>query len=739
MTCWRKVTKQCALFILIALVCCQGSADTKELFDTENVQTSDEPVRILADSVTYDRNQGLYEAQGDVEIYWAEQTLEADYVEFYEVAYVARATGNVTYTKGEDRLDCQYLEINLENKQGQIREGKLFYKEGNVHLSGTNLQKVGEDHYILENGDITTCDGERPPWKISYKEADVTVEGWAEVRHATFNIKNIPVLYTPYVRFPAKVKRQTGFLMPSFGYSSSEGAVLNNEFFWAISENTDATFYIDAATNKGPGFGTEYRYVTSDTNYGRLYGYYTYESSRYQEDEFKYPPGNLDRSQNRWNLVYEGKEDFTDDLFFRAWVNLVSDKQYYADYGYTSVEQTAESIESTAFITRLWNQQGFSLVGDFEYNKDLEENFQKEDYQGIPSQDKPDPVNRYPQILLTGLPRLLGTTPLYLALDSSYTNFYRNRGVEGSRVTMNPHLTWPVRLWDNYRFETEGGVLQTLYFDTHNKELGQDFDNNRTLFHFRTALSTKFMKVFQSVGNAERKYRHTIEPELSYNYIPDKDDQQEDYPQYDGGDEIEEENRIMVALTNRLMSKLFRANDDSTASESEVLYAKIGQAYDASTSDDPFSNSFLEVRTRPVPFLYLKSALEYDWYNEEFDKFNTLAMIDDYRGDAVSAEYRYTNQDPEETDGTANVESLTTRAELVLTDWLSAFFRNRHDLRASRNLQTVVGLDYQAQCWGAILSYRKRASTDGRESDKTIMIEFVLRGIGKVGGFESGG
>ena len=736
-----RIKQTLTIILLLLVVFSSNLVYPESLLDPAKIQTSDEPVTIVADSVSYDKPTGVYSAAGNVEITWGNQTLTADRVEFNDQTQNAQAEGNVLLTKGADSLDCEYLEINLGTQDGHIKDGKLFYKEGNVRLSGTHLEKVGDDHYVLENGDLTTCDGDRPPWKISYKEADVTVEGWAKVKHATFKIKNVPVLYTPYLMFPAKTKRQTGFMVPSFGYASSEGAILNNEFFWAISESTDATFYLNLASSKGPGIGGEYRYVTGKNGFGRLYGYYANESSSYQRDEYDEDGGRgiLDRERDRWNLVYEGQENFTDDLFFRARIDLVSDKQYYADYDYQTVKRTAESVESTAFLTNHWNKQGFSLVGDIEYNKDLEENYQKQDFADTPPQDDPDSVNRYPQILLTGLPRLLGPTPLFFALDSSYTNFYRDQGVEGSRVMVDPSVTVPLALGDNYRLETQGGLLQTVYFDTHNKEKGQDFDDSRTLFHFRTALSTKFMKVFQSADDPRKKYRHTIEPELSYHYIPHKNDQTEDYPQYDKVDNVDQENRIEIAFTNRLMSKMFRPHDADTDTEKEIVFARIGQAYDASASNDPFSNSFLELRTRPASFLYFKSTIEYDWYNEEFDVFNSLIDLNDNRGDSLSFEYRYSNRDPEDTDGTANVESITASGTVVFTDWLSAFFRSRQDLREDRDLNTVVGLDYQASCWGTILTYSERSSTDGRDRDKKVMIEFVLKGIGKVGGFGSGG
>ena len=78
----------------------------------------------------------------------------------------------------------------------------------------------------------------------------------------------IPVLYTPYLVFPAKKKRQTGFLAPQMGVSSRWGYFINQPFFWAISDSTDATFYANYMTKRGNKMGAEFRYALSETTKG---------------------------------------------------------------------------------------------------------------------------------------------------------------------------------------------------------------------------------------------------------------------------------------------------------------------------------------------------------------------------------------------------------------------------------------------------------------------------------------
>ena len=661
-------------------------------------------IQIIANSMSYNKETGVYKAYGNAEIHQVGRTLKANIIEYYYRTQTARAQGNVVLTEGDDILQCEYLEVNLETKEGLVRGGELFYQKGNFYLKGNYIQKLGENRYRIENGEFTTCNGKRPSWKFACKKADVTLEGLARVKGATFKIKDYPVFYFPYFVYPTRTKRQSGFLMPSVGSSSSEGVNFNNTFFWAISPNTDATAYLDMTTGKGIGLGGEYRYITSKTSRGRFYGYFISEKNSYRRDKYDQL---LDREKKRWNVFYKGKKDFDQNLFARFKVDLVSDRQYFKDYESQTTRRTAERTENSAFLTKHW--KGLSLVGDFEYNKDL-------------LKSNATTVQRYPEIFFTAIPQVITHTPFFFSLDSTYNNFSRDEGQEGDRFDFKPRVILPLRFYKNFLLQSEAGYRQTLYFDTSDDE---GLDNSRSLFNFRSELSTKFMKVYGGQGNPRRKFRHTIEPEIVYTYITDE--KQEDLPLYDEVDRIQKQNRFAYAITNRVVGKYYRP--DNSSWEREILFLRIGQYYDSSTSHDPFSNFFLELRSRPTSFWYIKSNLEFDIYDNEFEAFNTLFRFNDRRGDFLRFEYRFSKD---------RDEAISTHADIKLSRDFGVFFQNRQARQEGRNLETTFGIDYHPQCWGTILSCRIRPGTEGRDRETKFMVEFYLKGIGKVGGLEAG-
>ena len=81
------------------------------------------------------------------------------------------------------------------------------------------------------------------------------------LRNAVFQVKGVPLLYTPFLYYPTKRDdRATGILLPTYGATSLRGQAIHNAFFWAIDRSQDATFLYDWYSNAGQGVGSEYRY-----------------------------------------------------------------------------------------------------------------------------------------------------------------------------------------------------------------------------------------------------------------------------------------------------------------------------------------------------------------------------------------------------------------------------------------------------------------------------------------------
>lgn len=683
---------------------------------------SEGDVNIKADMMYYDQIANLYFAEGNVVIVRENSVLKADNVTYNLVTQDAKAIGNVTLTEGEDILNCERLDINMDTRVGTISQATLFIKENNYHISGQSFEKLGENHYKVLNGTVTTCDGEAPDWKITGGEIDVTLEGFATLKNSTFQIRNVPIVYLPYFLYPVKTKRSTGFLMPDFHYSSSDGVEINNRFFWAISGNTDATFFLDYTDEKGIGEGLEFRYVLNKHSKGKFYQYYTEEKSSYFDDEYNPTYG---RNRKRGLIDYEGEHYFDETSYAKARFTWISDRKFYKDYG-TEVRRSKsewdrvsirsrEKNESFLFYTKNWSQ--YSLTAEANYYKDL----LKRDRTTL---------QRLPKISFSGQRQNLTGTPLFFKIDSAYDYFSRHHGVEGQRLDLFPKVSWPFNFNNYIKFTPEIGVRGVFGFDL---SKNRRYDNTKGTIDANAELSTTILKVYHFPGKRIAKLKHSIEPALFYRYVSDED--QEEFPFFEPIDKFYKRNAVTYSLTNRFTAKVLMP--DGSFAEQELGFLRLSQNYyfthpalpliGEGYSGHDFSDLLAELRFSFTTYTHFKGHIYYNPYNNTLSFYDVFFLVENKRKDYLRFDYRYVRNE---------LEGYRVKTRFKLSNSWSAFYEVRRSEYNSRTLDSLYALEYYAQCWSVRFSFQEKAKQDGRDRESEYSILFNLAGLGKLGEIE---
>jgi LPS-assembly protein len=695
---WSLVSSILAFLLLVLLS--EGHSQVSPLMKYE---PSRNPWKVRADSISFDHATQTYVAEGRVEISQGSRRLTADRVVLNEETHVADATGNVTLIQGEDSLRAEEMKIDLDTDLGIVIQGTLFLKKQHYYLRGEEIERVGEDTYRVKGGTFTTCDGDWPAWRFTGGEALVTLEEYADVWGATFQVKNVPILYSPYLTIPIKTQRQSGFLFPRVGYSDTAGAQANLAYFWAIARNMDATFYLDLSTKKGIGEGAEYRYIRKNESYGALYGYHIREGEEYRQ---KYTD-KLDRKPDRWQVNLQHDEYFDPTFFARARVRAFSDRQYFSDYGSTYAEQSSEQVYSTLSATKNWDR--FSLFGEARHTVDLR-------------QEDKTTLQYYPLTNFVGIQQPLFSSPLFFNFQTSYGYFYREQGAAGNRVDLYPHVSLPLK-WDGLEFNTALGGRETWYLGVSEG----DESRSRQLWDFQTGLASELYRVFDTGWERVPKIKHVIRPEISYLYIPDVN--QSNIPYYDQA--VPKTNAIFYGVTNRVIGKIV---EKSQTRYQEYLYFKIGQTYDinettrslgpSSEPRRPFGLITSELRLKGLPYVEMENIAGYNPNKGEFDTSYTTAGLSDGRGDSLSLEHIWRKGIEEQISGNLLIRVLSS---------LDLSFGKRYSLFTHQPLDTTYGLIYRHQCWGLNLTYRETPTVSGAPAEKKIWFMFTLTGVGQVG------
>ena len=173
----------CLVFILFFLIVTSihtlAQEKSRLLKDDPNV-----PWHIVADEIHYDDTINQYIAKGNVTITKQDKNLSADYVRFDQKNMKAFADGHVIMTAGQDILTGNRMEMDLNAETGTVYNGTIFLQENHFYIKGDTLKKVGKDSYTADKASITSCDGDRPAWKITGRNLKITIEGYAFAKHS---------------------------------------------------------------------------------------------------------------------------------------------------------------------------------------------------------------------------------------------------------------------------------------------------------------------------------------------------------------------------------------------------------------------------------------------------------------------------------------------------------------------------------------------------------------------------
>ena len=161
---------------------------------------------------------------GRVEIYYQDVKITADRAELDRETQIVTATGNIIVDQGPSRLTGATATFNLEEKTGALTQAR-GYVSTDYFFSGAEVRKTGERTYTVIDGVFTSCAQDVPPWSFRAHRTDIVVDGYARTRGASMRVRNVPVLYFPYMLWPVKPERSSGFLVPKPGYSARRGAL----------------------------------------------------------------------------------------------------------------------------------------------------------------------------------------------------------------------------------------------------------------------------------------------------------------------------------------------------------------------------------------------------------------------------------------------------------------------------------------------------------------------------------
>ena len=698
------------------------------------------PSVLTAETLVYNSNNQLITATGDVEISTGRRRLLADEVRYDQRTGKMFAKGNVVLIEPNgDAIFGDEVEVT-----GDLREGFAqavgMLREDDSRIAAAQATRRQGNVLELEHAVYSPCplcsDGKGSPlWQINARR--VVLDDQAETvtyRDAWMELFGVPIAYTPWLRTPAPgVKRQSGFLTPTFGSSSELGLLAQVPYYYVIDQSSDATFAPVFTQNGGTVLSGEYRRLHSN-GYSQINGAFTY-AARDESDR------DSEESKEFRGFVHGiGGYGVTDHSNAGYDIYLSSDNTFLDRYQFDD----ADVLRSRAYLEGQENRNFWTLNGYY--------------FQGLgPIYDQ----DTIPIALPFAETRLMSDRwrwGSYFTADSSLLALTRTEGLDTRRISNRVGWVLPTvgPIGDVRRLEVSlrGDVYNT---DGNPRTFGSSGGNNseaRVLPRFTADWSWP-------LADMTGKWVHEIEPKVSLNIapswgntrnIPNEDSSDFEFDEtnlfepvrFPGLDRVDTGSRVAYGM--RFSSLGPRATEVSGSFGQSFSFTTDSFIPPESGVQDHLSDYVGAFYVRPNALLDLSYRFRLGKDDLKFRRSDALASF----GPAFlrfNIGYINLSQEPQAFDdddnsgsdptGFESREEVTAGVRVKLTDSIAIGGQTRRDLSARRTIANQAGLIYTHPCLILAVGFEQRLTPDAPLGDQTaVLFRVAFRNLAD---FEAGG
>lgn len=690
--------------------CCGAYISPPRNYSDADLKPEKAPLRADADSTEAQGSKVIFE--GDVQVSQGYRQLRSDRAEIDQAERSAKLEGNITYREPGVLVTGDEAYVNLDSQDMEATNVAFVLHESNIRGEASRLNRPEENRIHIDDVTYTTCEPSDNTWLLKASSIDInTAREQATARNVRLKVKDWPVAYIPWIRFPISSNRATGLLFPSVLTGNNNGLDYAQPVYLNLAPNYDATLTPRILQERGAMAEAEFRHLSAVTETTFAGGYLADDDGGSQNEKSH-------QGENRWTLginhlggmgeSWNTLVDYTD----------VSDIDYFRD-----IDSATLSVSSTNHL----NQQ--ARLGYTTDHWDL----------GIQAQafetlilDGLEQYRQLPRVDANGRYRfndsnmVLTLKQHHVTFDHSEDNIFgsgiplttdsANTTITGSRFRGNYGITWDKEwLWGFFR---PSFAAKYVSYELNDPLLNQT-DTSPSALVPVTSLDTGLF--FERENNLFTGYIQTFEPRVYYlkseyedqSAIPNFDTSELTFSyhqlfrddRFSGGDRIGDTEQITFGVTSRLIN-------GSTGMEK--IRFSLGQVYYMSDRKVALTTEEFEELTRDNSDIALELSARFseDW------RFQTDMLTTDdggtinkgsfslrYNNDEdriFNIGYRYSRRDNVLSGNRfvrADIDQADISFALPVNETWRLLGRYYQDLRISQELEVFAGIEYASCCW----------------------------------------
>jgi LPS-assembly protein len=671
-----------------------------------------------ADEIESNQELGTISAIGNVNIVRSNITIKADKITFNQREDVLTATGNVIMLEENGNVVfADNITLSDRMSQGEMENIKVVLTDQS-RLWARSAKRYKNDLKVMRRAIYTPCDsceGERPLWQLNAQKVTHNVERQnINYSHAVLRVKDVPVMYTPYLSHPdPTVKRRSGFTIPVFRSNNYLGASLQPGYFWDISDHEDLML--------SPIFSTKHDIIPMGSYRKYFYSGELEVSGSIVDDK--------DKDRVRGNLFVRGRHEVNDFWYADADIRHASDGAYLKDL---SLRYRDDSWLTSRVGLQGFDNRNYASVEAYHYkliSYDLRN----------PNRPYVVPIMSYENI---SDPMAYGS---YAKNTFGFASVYHDGNQNSQRATMINSWVLPYTSPYGQRYRLQASNKMDLYYVNDYAYREDEFTGTVTRVFPQLGLEWKYPFV-----KASERSRQILEPTVVAIAAPDGGNKRDRIPnedslyrsfddtnvlsldRYTGYDRNDSGSRISYGL-----------NWNAYGERTGRTAAFVAQSYKFRGNDrfipdndiNKLSDYVGRVYARPNNLLDLTYRFKADKDNFELKYSDLSAQVGPRILNAYIA-YIYLQNDPSATfQGYNERKELYTSLNSRLTrDWSIEIY-NRQDLtKGGGNLEYGGALTYEDECLRIVTNLKRQNSNDpefrgGFEISATVFLK-TIGGVG---------
>ena len=704
-------------------VCIDDEFESYELQRTL-VQADEDTLEVRSD----EQNQGedgVFYAQGNVEIERKDDLVKSDKAQYDGDTGVLFAEGNVRYLTEDLTLYADKGGYNSQNDTVNFSSTSFYFPDQKKPGKGMAEEILIDDDGVvyMTPSSYTTCSINNPDWEFSssktilYRDSD---------RGHAYNIflkyKGVPVLYSPFVSFPLSRDRHSGFLLPSIGSSGESGTVISTPYYLNLSENFDLTVTPTNYSGRGQMFETEFRHKSenSDTvvELANLDNDDIYRDNRhaYFIRDSRIYKNTLVQQDNTWRGT---------QISSSINVGGISDIKYFDDFSNTVSRVGRTHITRDIKLERLdYNDYGYFRTSIAATDYQLAKENLVEQYSVLPRVNFEYRSERSDRSFNYNFNGEIA--------DFDHTLPQKTTGL---RMVLYPSIEYPISN-PGWEMNTKFGIRHSNYDLSANDSGASKTSISKTFPIF--SMRGKMIYEKMSTNNILQ----TLEPEMYFLYIPAGN--QDAIPIFDSGDidfkynlfsenkfygqdRVNDAKQITLALSSSMIN---------TKNGNELLRATIGQIFYLDDRSVNIDNSETNSKSTSNILGLVNARLDDNWKLSGYSEYNPhgnygeknqirLSYKRPYgkQNQIFNTSYRFSRGEQEEVDFSA-VLPFNSRTSII--GKINYSFNNRRS-NSEDVLEKMIGVEYESCCYGIKLVARE--FWNGVKVDDVLYFEFLPKGI----------